>query len=151
MGRMYSRKKGKARSTRPLHPTKPTWITYEAKEVEMIIQKLAKEGKNPSMIGLVLRDTYGIPDVRIVLNKSVAQILDEKKMGPKLPEDLLALIQRSVALQKHTANNKQDMTGKRGKQLTESKIGRLVKYYKKIGKLPKDWKYDQESIRKYAE
>jgi len=39
----------------------------------------------------------------------------------------------------------------RGLQLAESRIKRLVKYYKRIGRLPMEWKYDSESIKFYAE
>src|SRR3989338_2145164 len=35
----------------------------------------------------------------------------------------------------------------RGLQLTESKIKRLVKYYKANGKLPQNWKYDREQAK----
>jgi len=31
-------------------------------------------------------------------------------------------------------------------QLTESKIRRLVVYYKKAGKLPKDWNYNPKRV-----
>ncbi|KAB3548078.1 MAG: 30S ribosomal protein S15, partial [ANME-2 cluster archaeon] len=34
-----------------------------------------------------------------------------------------------------------DVHNKRALQLTESKIRRLVKYYRRTGTLPKDWVY----------
>ena len=39
------------------------------------------------------------------------------------------------------------MPAKRGLELTESKIRKLVKYYKKTKKLESDWKYDPDKIR----
>jgi len=39
------------------------------------------------------------------------------------------------------------MPAKRGIELTESKIRRLVNYYKKTGKINKDWKYDPKNLR----
>ncbi|MBD3259293.1 30S ribosomal protein S15 [Candidatus Woesearchaeota archaeon] len=141
MARMYSRKKGKAGSKKPLEK-KPTWVRHKPKEVEMLVVKLAKQGKPASQIGLELRDSYGIPEVKAIVKKKISKILEEKKLQKKLPEDLSALIKRSIAIRKHMQSNKHDKTAKRGLQLTDSKINRLAKYYKKTKKLPADWKYD---------
>ena len=64
MARMHSRAKGKSRSKKPVEKKLPSWVTYKGDEVELIVAKLAKEGKSPSQIGLFLRDSYGIPDAR---------------------------------------------------------------------------------------
>lgn len=151
MARMHSRKKGKSRSTKPAKPKKPTWLDHSPKETELLVVKYAKEGLTAAQIGLHLRDEYGIPDVKIVTEKSITQILEEKKMQPELPDDLMALIRKAVLLKKHLDENRQDMTGKRGLQLTESKINRLAKHYKRTGKLATDWKYDPERIKLYVE
>ncbi|MBN2111942.1 30S ribosomal protein S15 [Candidatus Woesearchaeota archaeon] len=151
MARMHSGKKGKSGSKKPLQKTKQSWLRYKPKEIEMLVLKLAKEGKSASMIGLVLRDSYGIPDVKLVSGKSISKIMEEKKLAPKIPEDLMALIKKSITIRKHMEENRQDMTALLGVQLTESKIKRLVKYYKKAKKLPVDWKYDVKSIKLYAE
>jgi len=147
---MYSRKKGKAGSKKPMQK-KPTWVRHKPKEVEMLVIKLAKQGKSASQIGLALRDSYGIPDVRSIMKKKITHILDEKKLLKKLPEDLGSLIQRSIAIRKHLEKNKKDATALRGRQLTESKIGRLIKYYKKTKKLPSDWKYNPEKAELLVE
>ena len=146
MARMYSRKKGRAGSKRPSSKTLPTWVRYKQKEVELLVVKLAKEEKTASEIGLFLRDTYGIPDVKRVVGKKISSILKEHKLLPKLPEDLMALIKKSISLKKHIDENKQDKVAKRGLQLTESSIRRLIKYYKKSKKLPVDWKYDPKTV-----
>ena len=147
MGRMYSGKHGKSGSKRPQKKAVPSWVRYKPKEVEMLIVKLAKEKNTPSHIGIILRDTYGIPSVQILLNKSITQFLEEKKLQGALPEDLLALIKNSIMLKKHLEQNKKDMVAKRGLQLTESKIKRIVKYYKSSGKLSTDWTYDPDKVR----
>lgn len=147
MARMHSRKKGKAGSTKPLKKTVPSWVRYKDKEVEMLITKMAKEGKSPSVIGATLRDTYGIPDIKTLTGKSISKILEEHNLLPKLPADLTALMKRSIALRKHLETNKQDKTANRGLQLTESKIKRMVSYYKKTGKIEDSWKYQPEKIR----
>ena len=70
------------------------------------------------------------------------KILEENDLSPQLPEDLLNLLEKSVLLHDHMKANKKDNTSKHGLELLESKIRRLVKYYKKSNKLPLDWKYD---------
>jgi len=151
MAKRYSRKKGKAGSKKPLRKTAPSWVRYKSKEVEMLIIKLAREGNSPSKIGLILRDSYGIPLSKQVTGKKITNILKEKELLPKLPEDVLALIKRSIAIRKHVEKNSKDETAKRGLTLTENKIKALAKYYKEIKRLPVDWKYEPKKIRMYLE
>jgi len=151
MARMHARKKGKSGSHPPLEAQKPTWVRYKGNEIELLIGKLAKEGHSSSEIGTILRDSYGIPNVKMLAGKTIAKILADKKLAPELPEDLLSLIRRALAIRKHMESNKQDMTAKRGLQRTESKIKRLVKYYKESKKLAPDWKYDPVAAKIYAE
>lgn len=151
MARMHSRKKGKSGSTKPMKLVKPTWVSLKPKEVEMLILKYAKEGKTPSQIGLYLRDEYGVPSVKALVGKSVKDILAEKNVLPEIPEDLMALMRKAVLVRKHLVENKKDMPAKRGLQLTESKVNRLVKYYKRTGVLPAEWKYDPERIKLYVD
>ena len=151
MARMYSRKKGKSGSKRPLKKASPVWLSYKPKEVELLVVKLAKERKTSSEIGLILRDIYGIPNVKSTTKKSITGILKEYNLLKQIPEDLTYLIKKRIALGKHIEENKQDKTSLRGLQLTESKIKRLVKYYKKAKRLPVEWKYDSKSIGIYIE
>ena len=151
MARMHSRKKGKSGSKRPSKSALPSWVRYKPKEVELLIAKLAKEGKTTSSIGHELRDVYGIPDVKQITKKKINKILTEKKLSKELPEDILALIKRSVMIRKHLESNRLDQPAKRGLLLTESKINRLVKYYKSVGRLAPDWKFRPENARFYLE
>ncbi|MDP7141394.1 MAG: 30S ribosomal protein S15 [Candidatus Woesearchaeota archaeon] len=151
MARMHSRKLGKAGSTKPSKKIIPTWSKYKAKEAEILVKKLAKEGNSPSKIGIILRDTYGIPDVSIVTKKKITKILEENKLLKELPEDLMALIKKAIKEKKHMENNKHDKSALRGLQLTESKIKRLVKYYKRTKKLPFSWKFEPKKINLYIE
>src|SRR3989338_1878940 len=144
MARMHSGKKGKRGSKKPIKKSLPIWVRYKPKELELIIAKLAKEGKNSSEIGIILRDTYGIPDTRLLFGERLSKILKEKNLAPELPDDLMALIRRSVVLRKHIETNNKDQTAKRGITLTESKIKRLTKYYKRTGKLSSEWKFDPQ-------
>ena len=120
------------------------WVEYKPKEIEEVIINLANSGKNPSEIGMTLRDQYGIPQTKKIIGKKIEQFLAQNNFSPEVPQDLLNLIKKSVMIEKHSKENKKDMTAKRGFQLTVSKIRKLVKYYHKKGILPKDWKYTSE-------
>lgn len=151
MARMHSGAKGKSKSKRPAQKTVPTWLRYKEKEIELLVVKLAKEGLTASQMGLHLRDKYGIPDVKLIAKKTITKILKEKNLTKKIPEDLAALIRKNIAVKKHLEVNKKDKTALRGLQLTESKIRRLVKYYKKARVLPVEWVYDPSQARFYLE
>jgi len=146
MARMHSRKRGRAGSKKPYN--RPlVWVRYKPREIELLIVKLAKDGKTSSQIGMILRDTYGIPDVRKIVSKRICKILAEKKLLAEIPEDLKALMRKSIMVKKHLDANHKDTHSKRGLGLTESKIRRLVKYYKSSGRLNASWTYDPEKIR----
>jgi small subunit ribosomal protein S15 len=151
MARMHSRAKGVSGSKKPQKKEVPTWTRYKPKEVEILVGKMAKEGKTASMIGITMRDTYGIPDVKSLTGKSISKILAEKKLLPEVPEDLRDLIRKAAMIRKHLEDNKQDKPALRGLQLTEAKINRLVKYYKKTDRLAVDWKYDPRKASTYLE
>jgi small subunit ribosomal protein S15 len=148
---MHSNKGGQAGSTKPSKEGSKVWIRYKSKEVELLISKLAKEGKTASQIGLYLRDAYGIPSVKQIAKKSISQILKDKKIITEIPDDIMAKMKISIAIRKHIDTNKQDETAKRGLILTDSKIKRLIKYYKRTGKLNEDWTYDPNKVRMYIE
>ncbi|MBN1175541.1 30S ribosomal protein S15 [Candidatus Woesearchaeota archaeon] len=147
MARMYSRKKGNSGSTKPSAPQAPSWVKYSAKEIELLVVKYAKEGKTASQIGLFLRDEYGIPSVKVMTGKTISAILGEKEMTKKLPDDLTALLKKVLSIQEHLEANHKDQPAVRGLTLTESKILRLVKYYKKTGRVSKDWNYNPKQIK----
>jgi small subunit ribosomal protein S15 len=145
MARMYARKKGKAGSKKPL--AKATWIEHKKEEVERLVVKLSKDGHKSAKIGLILRDQYGIPSVKDTTGKTIVTILDENKLLPSIPEELLNLLKKAVLLRDHMGKNKKDYTSKRGLELLESKIRRLIKYYIKTKKLPIGYKYDPERAK----
>lgn len=147
MARMYSRKRGKSGSVKPIKLSKPAWLEHSPKVVEQLVLKQAKNDVSPSMIGLILRDSYGIPDVKAITGKKILQILKEHNLNPKLPENLVSLIKKHIALMKHLEEFKKDKTAKRGEELVISKINRLVKYYKRKGVLAQDWKYDKSKAK----
>ena len=141
MGRLHTHNHGKSHSTRPITLKKPSWITQTPKEIEEIITKYGKEGLTPSQIGIKLRDQHAIPLAKPIINKGITQVLDENNLKSDLPEDLASIVNKSVGLQKHLKNNKSDRKNVRSLELIEAKVHRLQVYYKKIGRIPKNWKY----------
>jgi len=94
------------------------------------------------MIGIILRDTHGVPDVKSYLGKSISQVLKNNKIIEEIPEDLQALVKKAKNLEKHLERNKKDRHNKRAYQLILSKIRRLAKYYKGENKLNQKWRYN---------
>jgi len=141
MGRLHTHNHGKSHSTRPIEPKKPSWVTQSPKEIEEIIVKYGKDGLTSSQIGIKLRDQHAIPLVKPILNKGITQVLDENKITQELPEDLNNIVIKAVGLQKHLKSNKSDNRNTRSLELIEAKVHRLSVYYKRIGRLPKNWKY----------
>ncbi len=148
MARMHTRRKGQSGSKRPSTLQVPEWLDKDAKWVEEKVIELAKAGNTPSMIGLILRDQYGIPLVKVVAGKRIMDIIRENDLQRRVPEDLRNLIARSLTIRKHMEDNHKDFVSKRGLQLIESKIHRLSKFYRRTKVLPSDWKYspDQAAV-----
>lgn len=145
MSRMHSSRKGSSGSKRPLLTENPKWVQQSSEEVKDLVAKMAGEGVSMAKIGLVLRDQYAVPSVHLATGKSVKQILDEKNIKLDLPEDLQALMKRAVSMGGHVKKNKKDLHNLRGRALIESKIRRLVKYYKREGIIPVTWKYSLDT------
>lgn len=146
MTRTSSRRKEEALKPRIIKKN-PSWVSMQKEEVEKLVIKLAKEGKSPSMIGVILRDQYAVPSVKAINGKTITQILEENKIKVDIPEDLKNLMKRAVELNNHLLVHKKDFSNKRGMQLVESKIRRLVKYYIREGVLSKKWKYSLEGAK----
>ncbi len=144
MARMHSRKHGRSGSTKP-EKKRHAWLMYDPQEIEKLVVKLAKEGKTDAQIGLVLRDQYGVPDVR-ALGMRISKI-SEKEVKKEVPDDIYNLIEKAVELHNHLNANSHDAKAIHGLELLESKIRRLGKYYVKKGKLPEGWKYNIEMAR----
>jgi small subunit ribosomal protein S15 len=137
MARMHTRKHGKSGPKIPATKEKPQ---VDKTKVLKTILEYAKLGMKESEIGRKIKERYKV-HVKRVFGKGVAQILKENNLYT-YPEDLLALIKRAVRLRKHLETHRKDYHNRLALQRVESKIHRLVKYYKRKEVLPKDWKYD---------
>ena len=148
MARIHARRKGKSGSTRPIERKQhPQWSSLNPREVESRIIELAKTGKSTGEIGLILRDQYAVPDIKLATGKKITKILETNNIKSDIPEDLRNLIRTALQLKKHLDIHKKDLKNKRNLQLTESKIRRLTKYYHSKSRLPKDWKYSQDQAK----
>jgi small subunit ribosomal protein S15 len=141
VSRIHSGRKGRSGSKRPYPLAKPEWVTLDPDEVMEEAVKLAKTGIASAQIGTRLRDSFGVPSVRAVTGKRMADLLEEKGVKPQLPEDLQALLKRVVHLQRHLAQHPYDHSNRRGLQLMESRIRRLAHYYRHRKVLPENWSY----------
>ncbi|MFA5772157.1 MAG: 30S ribosomal protein S15 [Thermoplasmata archaeon] len=129
MARMHARRRGASSSKKPFRTEKLTWVTTTPSEIEEIIVKLSKEGISTSVIGIKLRDIYGVPDVKEITGKSITEILEKQGIKASVPEDLQNLINRATELQSHLSTNPKDLHNKRRLQLLGAKIKRLRDYY----------------------
>jgi small subunit ribosomal protein S13e len=77
MGRMHTPGKGIARSALPYRRTPPHWFKLNASEVVGEIVKHARKGLTPSQIGVLLRDSFGVPQVKAVTGNKILRILKQ--------------------------------------------------------------------------
>ena len=144
MARLHSRKRGKSRSHKPAQSSAEKWNDYTTEEIVSFVETLARSGKTEAQIGQVLRDQYGVPSVKLVTDKTLSQLLKEKSLSPKYPSDLIALMRRAVNVREHIRSNPGDKSNRTKLLHLESKIKRLVRYYRG-NKLPANWKYDAQT------
>jgi small subunit ribosomal protein S13e len=145
MGRMYGNGKGISKSSIPYKKRAPRWLNIESSEIVRQIEALAKKGYKPSQIGVILRDNYAIPQSRLITGGKILRILRKKNLAPEIPEDLYHLMKRAVSIRKHIEKNKRDKSSKYRLILVESKIHRLVRYYKLTKNIPSTWRYDYQT------
>jgi len=142
---MHSRGKGIADSALPYRRTPPSWLKITSQEVADHVCKLAKKGLTPSQIGVILRDSHGIAQVKNVTGSKILRILKANGLAPSIPEDLYHLIKKAVSVRKHLEKNRKDKDSKFRLILIESRVHRLARYYKRSKVLPANWKYESST------
>jgi len=145
MGRMHAPGKGISQSALPYRRSVPNWLKLTSDDVKEQIFKLAKKGLTPSQIGVILRDSHGVAQVRFVTGNKILRILKSKGLAPDIPEDIYYLIKKAVSIRKHLERNRKDKDAKFRLILIESRIHRLARYYKTKGVLPPTWKYESST------
>ncbi|XP_065180999.1 small ribosomal subunit protein uS15-like isoform X2 [Sycon ciliatum] len=81
MVRMHAPGKGISSSELPYRRSVPTWVKMSSDEVKEMIAKLAKKGRTPSQIGVMLRDSNGIAQVKLVTGNKILRILKVKGLA----------------------------------------------------------------------
>ncbi|MFO7925715.1 30S ribosomal protein S15 [Natronomonas sp.] len=154
MARMHSRRRGSSGSDRPAADEPPEWSDVDEDAIEERVVELAEDGYGPSQIGLKLRDEgvqgVPVPDVKLATGRKVTEILEDNDSTGDLPEDLRNLMQRAVGLRDHMERNPGDAQNKRALQNTESKIRRLVDYYRG-DKLDESFTYEYDEAKELLE
>jgi small subunit ribosomal protein S15 len=151
---MHTRRRGSSDSDKPVADDPPEWSDVDAGAIEDRVVELAEQGHTPSQIGIALRDEgvegTPIPDAKLATGKKVTEILEENDADPEIPEDLYNLLERAVRLREHVDENPGDHSNKRALQNTQSKIRRLVDYYRG-DELDEDFKYTYETAKELTE
>nr|XP_045016847.1 40S ribosomal protein S13-like [Jaculus jaculus] len=140
MGRVHAPWKGLSQSALPNRHSVPTWLKLTLDDMKEQIYKLAKKGLTPSHVGVTLRVSHGVAQVRFVTSDEILRILKSKGLAPALPEDLYHPIKKAVAVRKRLERNRKDKDAKFRLILIESRIHRLAPYYKTKRVLPSNWK-----------
>ena len=144
MGRMYSKGKGISRRCLPYRKAPPSWAQIQASDLIEQIVKLAKKGSTPSQIGVLLRDSYGIPQVKGITGSKIMRILKVNGVAPSIPEDLYQLIKKAINIRKHLEKYRQDKDSKFRLICVESRIHRLARYYRGAKTIPPTWRYQSK-------
>ncbi len=104
---------------------KPLWLKYTGEEVKSIILKLANKGLTSEKIGLILRDQYGIPKVKLY-NLKIRKVLQEKsKFEEPTIKNLKTKLDKII---EHNKNNKKDKKAERALIITKAKLKKREGY-----------------------
>ena len=141
MARIHVHTHGKSHSIRPTSKSSAPWIDQGQVQISSLVLEMSKDGMSPSEIGLKLRDEHAIPLAKPIIGKSITEVLADNNIKTSMPEDLDHLVGKAIGLQKHLRVHNSDHRNVRSLELVEAKIHRLSKYYKRVGKLPQNWKY----------
>ena len=72
---VHNNSKGISRSAKPYRMSAPSWLKANKNGVVDQITKMAKKGMTPSQIGVMLRDSHGIAQVKAVTGSKILRIL----------------------------------------------------------------------------
>lgn len=104
---------------------KPSWVKMSEAELKKLIKELS-EKYAPSKIGIILRDQYGIPSVKIY-GKKMQDYL--KELGIEVNEDLENAEKKVEKLKEHTKNNITDKKAKHKMQRAQARLNIIRRYF----------------------
>ena len=107
---------------------KPVWLKFTKQEVEAIILKLGNKNMSAEKIGLVLRDQYGIPNVKLY-NIRIKEILEKKDLFKE--PTVSNLEEKLEKIINHYKKNKQDKNAERSLIITKAKLKKSKEYHNK--------------------
>ena len=139
---MHSKGHGKSKSRKPLPEEIGSIEGFDKAKIEEVIANYAKQGMDPSMIGLKLKQEHNVPYIKYYMGKRLVTLMKEKGIAGSMPPDLMDLMKKAVNTNAHLSKNKQDYSNTLRLRRIESKIWKLTKYYIKRGDLPSNWRYD---------
>lgn len=101
MGRLHSKGKGIASSAIPYSRAPPAWLKTTPEQVVDQICKLARKGATPSQIGVVLRDSHGVAQVKVVTGtlSPVAQFLSPAQTNSSPGNKILRILKSNGTVQ----------------------------------------------------
>jgi len=151
---MHTGRRGTSGSDRPAADEPPEWSDVDPEEIEERVVELAEQGHDPSVIGAKLRDEgvkgTPVPDVKLATGKKVTEILADNDAAADIPEDLRNLLEKAVRLNEHLQENPQDHQNRLARQNVESKVRRLVDYYRG-DELDEEFTYTYENAKELLE
>ena len=125
----------------PVQAPGPSWIKLKPEDLSEQICKLAKKGMTPSSIGVTLRDSSGVPQVKMITDNKILRILRKESLAPSIPEDLYFLVKMAVSVRKHLDKSRKDRDSKFRLILVESRFTALRGTTERVKSLPANWNY----------
>lgn len=104
---------------------KPSWVKMTEKDMKKLIVELSEKHK-PSEIGMILRDTYGVPTTKVFGKKLNAYLKEE---GIEINENLDSAEEKVNRMSEHLKNNITDRKAKHKFQKAQSRLNVLKRYY----------------------
>jgi len=108
-----------------LNIERPVWLKYSEEEVKSLILKLAGKGLTSEKIGLILRDQYGIPKVKLYGLK-IKDVLKVKFNEPTL----INLEKKVEKISNHYTKNKHDKKAERALIINTAKLKKRKDYHR---------------------
>ncbi len=103
---------------------RPGWVKMNDKEFEEKVVELARKGESLSRIGMIMRDSFGVPSAKLYGVK-IGKIL--KANGIKVPDEREVFSRKIERINSHLTGNKHDYSAKRSLTKTLWVINKLNK------------------------
>nr|XP_021485427.1 40S ribosomal protein S13-like [Meriones unguiculatus] len=126
MGHMHTLGKGLSQMTLPGNRSIPISLKLMSDHVKEQIYKVAKKSLTPFQVGMILRDSHSLAQVRFVTSNKILKILKCEDLAPDLPENLYHLVKKAIDIRKHTEWNRNDKDAKFHLILIENRIYQLA-------------------------